>query len=409
MRIAVIASSYPRFEGDGTAPFVKSISESLYKIGNEVEVVAPYDPLVVENTPSLVKVHRFKYALGKNLHIMGHAKALDSDIKLKKSVYLLLPFFILFSFIKLLQVTKNQKSHIIHAHWVIPNGLTALIVSKIRKIPLVISLHGSDIFIAKSKWYFRIVAKMIFKNTSFISACSENLLLNAKDLGAPENIKLIAWGADPEKFFKINNYKNPKFNFRDNENQTILLCLGRLVHKKGFSNLIKAMPMILEKNNNIKLVIGGDGPLKKDLEDLSKTCGVENSVIFIGEVKWNEVVLFLNCGDIFIQPSIKDEYGNMDGLPTVILEAMACGLPIIASDIGGISLVVKDCLNGKLVIPDDVDDLSRTINSLILESEKLKLMGENSRKLVEDQLNWVNVSKIFEQNFEMILNFHSIK
>jgi glycosyltransferase involved in cell wall biosynthesis len=409
MRIAVIASSYPRFEGDGTAPFVKSISESLHKIGNEVEVVAPYDPLVDENTPNLVKVHRFKYTLRKNSHIMGHARALDSDIKLKKSVYLLLPFFILFSFIKLLRVTKNQKSQIIHAHWVIPNGLTALIVSKIRKIPLVISLHGSDIFIAKSKWYFRIVAKTIFKNTSFVSACSEDLLFNAKDLGAPDNIKIIPWGADPQKFSKIKNLKNQKFNFRDNESQTILLCLGRLVHKKGFSNLIKAMPNLLENNTNIKLVIGGDGPLRENLEELAKACEVKNSVYFFGKVNWNEVVLFLNSGDVFIQPSIKDEYGNMDGLPTVILEAMACGLPIIASNLGGISLVVKDCVNGKLVIPDNVDDLSRTINSMIIESDKLKVMGENSRKLVEDELNWVNVSKIIEQNFEMILNFHSIK
>jgi len=403
MKIAVIASSYPRFEGDGTAPFVKSISESLVELGNDVEVVAPYDFLVDENSSNLIKVHRYKYTPFKKWHIMGHARSLESDIKLNKSVYFLLPFFLISAFFKLLHVTKKQKSQIIHAHWVIPNGFPAMIVSKIRGIPLAISLHGSDIFIAKKNWAFQLITKIIFRNTAFVSACSEDLLIDARSLGAPENIKLLAWGADPQKFFKINNFLDQKFDFRDNENQTILLCLGRLVHKKGFSNLIKAMPKILEKNNNIKLVIGGDGPLKKDLEDLTITCGVNNSVKFFGGVNWDDVVLFLNSGDIFIQPSIRDKYGNMDGLPTVILEAMACGLPIIASDIGGVRLVVKEGFNGKIIPPGNVGLLSESIISILKDKEFLIQMGENSRLLVENEFNWNYVANKFKNEFTKII------
>jgi glycosyltransferase involved in cell wall biosynthesis len=399
MRIAVIASSYPRYEGDGTAPFVKSISESLYQIGNEVEVVAPFDPLVVENTPNLVKVHRFKYALGKNSHIMGHAKALDSDIKLKKSVYFLLPFFVIASFIKLLQVTKKQKTQIIHAHWVIPNGLPALIVSKIRKIPLVVSLHGSDIFVAKQNWYFGIVTKLIFKNTSFVSACSQNLIDEAIKLGAPKNIRLIPWGADPQKFFKkVENFPN-KYNFRENKEQIIFLGLGRLVHKKGYSLLLKALPIILKNNDNIKLILGGEGPLMDELVRLTIELHIDNYVSFLGKVDWNDVVDFFNSGDLFIQPSIKDKAGNMDGLPTVILEAMACSLPIIASDIGGINIVIRNGYNGIIIPPNDSNKLAESIISLINDKNRLMVFGKRSRELIEREYNWFSVAKIFNSEF----------
>ncbi len=399
MKIAVIASSYPRYEGDGTAPFVKSISEALAKIGNEVEVVAPYHPLVNENFKDIIKVHWFKYAPFNKFYIMGHANSLDSDVKLKKGVYFLLPLFIFFSFLKLYSVARKQKSDMIHIHWVIPNGLPALLVSKILKIPYSISLHGSDIYIANKNWLFKQTAQIIFKHSSFVSACSMDLYSNAKKLGAPNNTKLIPWGADPEIFFKFNKLKNEKFNFRSNNEQIILLCLGRLVHKKGFSNLIKAMPKILEKDRNIKLIIGGEGPIGFLLEDLVNTLQLNKFVTFIGKVNWDEVVLFLNSGDIFIQPSIKDEFGNVDGLPTVILEAMACGLPIVSSDIGGVNMVIKNGENGRIVTPGNIEELAEVIHEIVQDKDLLDKMGKYSRTLVENQFNWDMIAKKLVSNF----------
>ncbi|MCO5234609.1 MAG: glycosyltransferase family 4 protein [Chitinophagales bacterium] len=403
MRISVLASSYPRFNGDGTAPFVKSICEEFEKLGNIIEVVAPYDPLVDDKFTQKINIHRFRYAILGKWHILGHANSLIGDGKLKKGVYFLLPLFLIASFIKLLEIAKKQRAQIIHAHWVLPNGLPALFVSKILRIPLAITLHGSDIYLANKNWMFRKTAKFILINSSFVSACSPELMKIAVSIGCTKNIKLIPWGADPQKFHKVMTNNND-FGYQNLERGGgILVALGRLVYKKGFSNLILAVSKLISHQSNLTLFIGGEGELKNELQAMVNNLHLKKNVIFVGKVDWNKVAEFLSGGDIFIQPSIIDKFGNMDGLPTVILEAMACSLPIIATNIGGTSLVVKNEYNGLLVQPGDVDALSNAILSLLNDHAKLKEMGLNSRKLVEDTYNWTCVAKEFEVEFNNII------
>src|SRR3989337_1119584 len=121
MRIAILTSSYPRFIGDGTAPFVKSIAEAMVKSGHVIEVVAPFDPEVRASDKMGIKIHRFRYSFCNKLHIMGHGRALEADVRLQPLAILLLPFFLLSAFVTLWRVTGNQKSEVIHVHWVLPN------------------------------------------------------------------------------------------------------------------------------------------------------------------------------------------------------------------------------------------------------------------------------------------------
>src|SRR4030065_1247221 len=158
MRIAVLTSSYPRFSGDGTAPFVQSIAETLVKFGHVVDVIAPYDKEVKTTDSKGVKIHRFKYSLIKSFHIMGHGRALESDVRLRPLAILLLPFYLSAAFIKLLQVTRQQKTEVIHVHWVLPNGPVAAMVAKLRRIPFIVSLHGSDMFMARKNRLYGFVA-----------------------------------------------------------------------------------------------------------------------------------------------------------------------------------------------------------------------------------------------------------
>ena len=216
MNIVILTSSYPRFPGDGTAPFIQSIAENLAKLGHKVEVVAPYDPEVTAPpTPrsrgeqmgyggsgesSRIMVHRFGYIWPRRWHIMGHAKSLRADVSLQPQVYLLLPFFLLAALIKLLYVSRGHETQLIHVNWVLPNGPVAAAVSAILGIPFVVSLHGSDMYVAQSKPIFSLVARWIFRRADAVTACSRELLHAAKRLGAPEESHLLAWGADPEKF-----------------------------------------------------------------------------------------------------------------------------------------------------------------------------------------------------------------
>lgn len=400
MKIAVIASSYPRFPGDGTAPFVKSICEHLVKQGHDVEVVAPYDPVVREVAGELVRVRRFRYIWPEKFHIMGHARSLDADVRLRPLSYLLLPFFLLGAFIALMRVTSTQKSQVIHAHWVIPNGLVAGWVASIRGIPLIISLHGSDIYVAKQNLIFRMVAGWVFRRSSGVTACSQELRRTAINLGAPKETDLLAWGADPDLFRPESQQATIQSHCSEEHTRIKLVALGRLVHKKGFSILLAALPGIIRQYPRLHLTLGGDGPLKSELMQQAESLGVSDYVTFAGQIPWDQVPELLATSDIFILPSIHDAFGNVDGLPTVLPEAMACGTAVIASDIGGVELIIHHGYNGLLVPPGDEKILAESLG-LLLEDENLRNnLGKAARQSVELKFNWDEVAKHFTRMFE---------
>jgi glycosyltransferase involved in cell wall biosynthesis len=396
MRIAVLTSSYPRFIGDGTAPFIKSISEALVKLGHVVEVVAPYDQEVKLVLTKEIKIHRFRYWWIIRQHIMGHGRALESDMHLRPLVFLMLPFYMLAAFITLWKVTGHQKTEIIHVHWILPNGPVAALVARLRRIPFVISLHGSDIYLAQKNRLFGFVAHWVFIQAAGVTACSPELKAQAIKLGAPETIELFAWGADPQLFKPADNQKElrDKLGWSDG---IIITSLGRMVYKKGFDILLKALPSLLNKNSNVKIIIGGDGPLFGELQELANTLGIASSVQFPGRVPWDEVPAFIAGGNIFVLPSIRDQSGNLDGLPTVLLEAMGCGSAIIASDIGGVPLVIQDHINGILMEPGSVNELSNDLMVLVNDQSLCDKLGKEARKTIVDDLNWDHVGRRIEK------------
>lgn len=404
MRIAVLTSSYPRFQGDGTAPFVLSISEVLAHRGHLVHVIAPYDIAVNDSLKSPVKVIRFKYIWPKKLHIMGHARSLEADVRLRPVVILLLPLFLIASIINLIKECRRIDAQIIHAHWVLPNGFAAAIASKILKIPFVISLHGSDIFIADKNFIFRAVAKWTFAQSSFVTACSQELYDRAKKINSNIHIDLIPWGADPGKFKPLNNRLAAREKFDWAPDEIIISTLGRMVYKKGFSKLISIAPTLLALGEKIRIVIGGSGPLQTALEEEVTKMDLTETISLPGRIPWDEVPEFLAASDIFTLPSQRDKAGNLDGLPTVLLEAMACGLPCVVSDVGGVSLVIDPGKNGLLVPPASLEKLEEALSILIRDGKKRKTLSQAARKSVIESYNWVTVGEKFETLYEKSLN-----
>jgi glycosyltransferase involved in cell wall biosynthesis len=400
MLITVLTSSYPRFEGDGTAPFVQSICEQLVKRGHQVEVVAPHDSAVDCDYSTSIPVHRFRYIWPERLHMMGHAKALEADVRLRPLAYLLLPFFCLAALRKLDQVVRRQKTQVLHVHWVLPNGPLAALVARRRGIPLVVSLHGSDIYLARKNRLFGAVAKWAFKNAAAVSACSQGLKQSALELGSPTDPRLITWGADPHIFrprLKDDDYLSKLGLSRENLS---VVTLGRLVHKKGFDKLINAWKRIEADFPSARLIIAGEGPLQLPLLAQAKALGIAETVILPGRIPWNRVPDYFSCADLFVLPSIKDAHGNIDGLPTVLLEAMSCGLPVIASQIGGISEVIQDHQNGVLVPPRDEAALAVAIQDLLENPAKREYLGHEARISVTTALHWGQVAEEFITIFD---------
>ena len=309
------------------------------------------------------------------------------------------------AFVTLLSVSEHQKSQIIYVHWVLPSGLVAAWVAAIRKIPFVISVHGSDIYMAQSNWLFRTVASSIFKRASAVTACSPELRQSAIAMRAPKTTLLLPYGADAEVFHPAPYPLENRRVFGWSEIEIVVASLGRLVYKKGFNILISALPEIVSRFPGVRLVVGGEGPLREELVREADRLGISNHVSFMGRIPWDHVQEFLASADIFVLPSIKDKYGNVDGLPNVLLEAMSCGIPVIASDIGGITMAVENGRTGMVVPSGDSHALANAIVSLAEAPDKRKEIGQAARRSIVDNFSWNSVVlklvDLFEQSLRI--------
>jgi len=272
----MVTSSYPKYEGDVTAPFVESIATSVAADGNEVHVLAPYHP-ELRHAPieKGVLLHFFKYSPLRHLNIWGYAESLESDVRVKGAIYPLTPVVFVSSLWALWRLTGRIHFDVIHAHWVIPNGPVATIVAKLRRLPLVISMHGSDVFVAEQSKLIARVARWCYRAASAITAPSEDLVQRAVRLGAPASrCHVVPYGVDPSTFTRIEN-AGPQLRKELGlpDDSLIIFAVGRMVYKKGFEYLIRAVPAILREHPNARVVLAGGGDLEDRLKSLVRQLG----------------------------------------------------------------------------------------------------------------------------------------
>ncbi len=148
---------------------------------------------------------------------------------------------------------------------------------------------------------------------------------------------------------------------------------------KGIKYLIESASLLLQSRNDVSFLIVGEGALKEELRKLCVVLKIEKNVIFAGER--SNIPEILSLTDIFVLPSLRE------GLPLTILEAMACGKPVIATNVGGVPEVVKDGVSGILVSPKDPEALHSAMNELLEDREKLKKMGYNGKRVCNESFD----------------------
>lgn len=408
LKILMLTSSYPKFPGDVTAPFIEAIAQNIQALGHSVTVVMPYHPeLKRQPLENGVRLLTYRYALRQSWNIWGYAASLQADVKLRKLVYLLLPFVLLSSFFKLWTLTGRERFAIIQAHWVIPNAPVAVLIGWLRRIPVVISLHGSDVYMAEKIKPVGWVASWAFRRAAAVTASSADLLARAQKLGAtldPLRAVVIPYGADAAIFART---ATPRMALRQKPgfgpDAQILLCVGRLVYKKGFEYALRAMPLVLQTFPKAKLVIAGTGDLEPELRKLAIELNVAEQVRFEGAVPHHKIPEYLAACDLFLLPSIIDDSGNVDGLPNTLLEAMAAGRPVIASKVAGVPLAIQDGENGRLVPPRDPAALAAAIVELLNNPALNQGFGEAARRKIETELNWKAIAGRYVQVFAEVL------
>jgi phosphatidylinositol alpha-1,6-mannosyltransferase len=403
--VVMVTTSYPRFPGDSVGTFMEPIARTVAARGHEVHVVAPWHPLVTRRSEEHgVQFHFYRYAPLRSLNVFGYAAAMRADVSLRGAAYIAAPLALAAGWRAARSVARRHHATVMHGHWVIPGGITAAIAAP--RLPLVVSLHGSDVYVAERLAAARTAARHAFARAGFVTACSDDLARRAVALGAAaDRIETVPYGVDTTRFgpnSTARSARRKQLGLADH----VPLCLaaGRLVHKKGFEYLIDAVAKVPQ----LVLAIAGEGTLDEALRTQAQTKGVASRVRFLGNQPQDTVGEYFAAADLICAPSIRDDSGNVDGLPNVVLEAMASGTPLITTAAGGIGSVVEHERTGLVVAERDPAAIGRAIQQLLANPVMAHDLGRAARAAVERRFGWDRVAARFEAAYERALAFTSL-
>ena len=402
MKICVLTHTFPRFPGDPNAPFVKSLSKSIARLGHRVEVITAFDPqFVLPDDRAELPVHLYRYIYPDRLHILAYSRTIEGNIRFRRRVFFMSPLLILFGFLKTLKIAHSMKADIIHAHWILPNGFIGALVSYILNIPLVITLHGSDVFTAEKNRLFSFMASVAARRASWMTTPSPDHFQRLQALGvSTKRMELVPNGTDPDTFRPSKELrKKVRSRLGIKEKDIVVFALGRMVYVKGFDILIRAYAKVSERNPKISIIVGGHGVQKDEWMTLASELGLEGKIIWPGELNRSEVAGFFAAADMLVVPSIKHPSGAVDGLPVVVPEAMSSGIPVIGSDVGGIPVFARDGERGIIVPQKDEEALTEAIMKLAADKSLRRRLGENGRKFIMEKCNWNVLAEHFDDIF----------
>ncbi|MDP3066532.1 MAG: glycosyltransferase family 4 protein, partial [Methanobacteriaceae archaeon] len=264
-------------------------------------------------------------------------------------------FFLFSAFLKLSSMVRRYHIDLIHAHFILPPGLISVLVGKLHDKKTAVTIHGSDIYIQSKKPFLKQLTRYVLKNTDYVLVVNEAIRKEVLKMGiSSEKVYLTPNAVDVEKFNPQNQLPP---DVAVNGNKPTLLFVGNLVNQKGVKYLLKAKKQ-LEVDS--ELLIVGDGPLKGELEQEAK--GIPG-VIFLGARR--DVELIIPSADLMVLPSVSE------GFPITILESLSSGVPVVATNVGGVAEIVKKEV-GLVVEPADPKALAEAIDNL-LKNDKLRL------------------------------------
>lgn len=211
----------------------------------------------------------------------------------------------------------------------------------------------------------------------------------------PDKICIHHMGVDLDRF-SFSERKWPK------DQIVKILTIGRLTEKKGHEYAIKAVAKLIELNYKVQYLIAGDGPLKEDLISLAANLGISDIVKFIGAVKHEDVNELFNSSDIFLLPSVTSGTGDMEGIPVVLMESMAMGLPVVSTYHSGIPELITNDISGCLVPERDSDAIVEKISYLVENSDIALSMRKQGRKVVEKCFNIKTLNQRLISKFQKL-------
>ncbi len=385
----MFTSTFPRWLDDTLPPFIFLLAKHLTD-RFDVSVLTPMftGARKFEEIDGM-KINRYRYFLRKHEKLAGSTGML-SALKNNRLMYFVVPFFLVFSYIALRKAIREIRPDMIHAHWILPQGLIARLAAKPGGVPFVVTTWGGDMFIFKKPGWVSTALKKSYRgilnaaaaSTSVNTVFVREMRSVAKD---GQKVYYIPNGVDTRQFSP--EKADPRIRGKYGFEGPFLLFVGRLTHKKGVDILLSAMPRIVAAFPKTCLLIVGTGVLESSLKGRTRELRLEGSIIFAGALPNEKLPSFYATADVFIAPSVTTGDGDREGLPTVLLEAMASGVPVVASRIDGAEGVIDDGCNGMIVEQGNPEQLAETVISILARDGK-NAMGRCARASAVERFDW---------------------
>lgn len=282
------------------------------------------------------------------------------------------------------RIIGNQKPDIVHSRFAWPFGSAAYPVCETARLPLVVTLEGRDHlkepsirYGARLNPYYETVLKAMLGRAQAVTVASTTSLDIVRALSSrPDRIRLVPNGVDVCKFRPVRNSSRIRRSLGVAHSKYILLSVGGLIERKGFHYIMHALPYILQQFPSTLLLLGGDGYYRPQLERLAIDNGVRSHVKFLGSVSRRSIVRYYQATDVFFLLSIQEGFGN------VLIEAMACGKPVIGSNKGAMGDIIRNGRNGFIVDEKDAKDVAEKTCWLLGSERVRQQFGRLSREAV---------------------------
>ena len=222
-----------------------------------------------------------------------------------------------------------------------------------------------------------------------ITCCRANLeYLNQIGPSQRSKFSLIYHGVNLRDFQPVSNPRAYSVS-----TDRLILSVGRLVEKKGFQDLLEALFLVKRRGERFQCAIYGDGPLRQQLQEWIDEHGMNDEILLYGDRTQQELIAIFQSVTLFTLTPVQTDDGDRDGIPNVLLEAMAVGLPIITTAVAGIPELVDNNKNGLLYQPHDVEGISSGIIELLHNAEKRRQLGRAASKKVKEQFDITQSAK----------------
>ena len=373
----MLTTGFPRFEGDLFGSFILPVARQLAESGVEVEVLAPHAPAAPgRERMSGIGVQRFRYAVPAGFQRVAYGGGIPTNLKTSWLARVLVPAFLFCFWWRALAVCR--RADVVHCHWTI-TGLVGFLATRLSRRPLVLSVRGSDVLLLNSG-LARALNRRIYR-------CMDAIVAVSRDIGD----KLVAAGADASKIRVIYNGVDDRFTPCDKTaarrqldlpiSSHIVLFVGLLVPVKGIDDLIAAIGQLAR--GDLECVVVGDGPLRSSLQASAARLGGGERFLFPGLRPSDEIPVWLNAADVLVLPS------HSEGRPNIVLEAQACGLPVVATRVGGTPELIRDGEDGLLVDDGSPHAIARALSRLLEDDDFRERMGRAARRRIENgDLTW---------------------